>query len=402
MRILLINVAIGFGSTGRIVEGIGQLALSHGWDVHIAHGARYVNESTIDNFQISSKAEEILHFIESSIFDAQGMGSRFATKRFLKVIDSIRPDVVHIHNLHGCFLNYPILFSYLRTKKIPIVWTMHDCWPLTGHCVHFERTHCERWKSQCGPCPQIHDFPTSYMLDRSRRNYALKKELFTSLNRMRITTVSSWLKNVATQSYLKKFPIDVVPNGIDTSSFVKTDGDIRNRLKIGDKKLLLAVASGFEGRKGINDYVALSRILPGDYQLLLVGANDKDCRVLPDNVIALGRTRDITELAAYYSSADALLSLSYEETFGLTIIEAMACSTPAIVYNNTAQPELITPDTGRVVPTGNIDALKDAIIEMCSVPKSEFSNACRKRAEQFDERMMYQKYLDIYEEMLSE
>ena len=400
--IVIINVAINWGSTGRIVEDIGKLANSNGWSVYIAHGARYKNPTILNSIQLSSFAGEVIHYFNSTLFDAQGLGSRYATKRFIEQLDALHPDLIHIHIIHGCFINYPLLFQYLMTHDIPVVWTLHDCWAMTGHCVHFERTHCERWKTQCGPCPQIHDFPASYLLDRSRRNYALKKELFTALNKMRVTTVSTWLKNRAAQSYLNKYPIDVVPNGIDTSLFVNTGGSIRDRLKIGDKKLLLAVASGFDGRKGINDYVALSRILPCDFQLLLVGANDKDRRMLPDNVISMGRTRDVEELVAYYSAADALLSLSYEETFGLTIIEAMACGTPAIVYDNTAQPELITPDTGRIVPTGNIDALKDTIIAMCSIPKSEFSHACRKRAEQFDERMIYQKYLDIYEEMLSE
>ena len=401
-NLVLLNVAVNWGSTGKIAEGIGELAISNGWNVYIAHGARYKNPTILTSIQVSNCVEEALHYFDSALFDAQGLGSKYATKKFIKKLDAIHPDLVHIHNIHGCFINYPLLFQYLKENDIPVVWTLHDCWAMTGHCVHFERTHCERWKTQCGHCPQIHDFPASYLFDRSGRNHALKKELFTALNRMRITTVSTWLENVASQSYLKKFPIDTVPNGIDTSLFVKTEGHIRDKFQIGDKKLLIAVAYGFEGRKGINDYVALSKVLPSDYQLLLVGANDKDRRMLPDNVIAIGRTRGIAELAAYYSTADVLLSLSYEETFGLTIIEAMACGTPAIVYDNTAQPELITPETGRVVPTGNISLLKDTIIAMCSIRKSEFSSACRKRAEQFDERMTYKKYLDIYAEMLSE
>ena len=396
MKLLLINVALNTGSTGKIVEGIGGLAISQGWNVYVAHGARYVNQSCLKSYQVTKKAGEILHYIESSLFDAQGRGSRRETKRFLKVIDEIKPDVVHIHNIHGCFLNYPILFQYLREKNIPVVWTLHDCWAMTGHCVHFMRTNCEQWKTQCVKCPQKHDFPSSYLLDRSKGNYTLKKQMFTAMEKMRITTVSSWLKGIVEQSYLRKFPVDVVPNGVDTSTFVYTEGDIRERYGICDKKLVLAVASGFEERKGIYDFVKLSKMLPNDYQLLLVGTSDNDKRVLPNNVIAVTRANGGAELAAFYSAADVLLSLSYEETFGLTIIEAMSCGTPAIVYDNTAQPELITPETGLVVANGNVEGAKKAIEEVCSKGKENYSKACREHALEYDEKKSYQKYLDLY------
>lgn len=400
MRLLLINVALGFGSTGRIIEGIGGLASSQGWDVYVAHGARYVNQSSLKSYQVTTIAGEILHYIESTLFDAQGRGSRRETKRFLEEIERINPDVVHIHNIHGCFLNYPMLFRYLREKNIPVAWTLHDCWALTGHCVHFMRTNCEQWKTQCVKCPQKYDFPSSYLLDRCKSNYSLKKQLFTAIDGMRITTVSSWLKGVVEQSYLCKFPVDVVPNGIDTSEYIYTEGGIRERYRIGDKKLLLAVASGFGDRKGIYDFVKLSKMLPKEYQLLLVGTNDNDKRVLPDNVIAVSRTNGAAELTAFYSAADVLLSLSYEETFGLTIIEAMSCGTPAIVYDNTAQPELITPETGLVVANGDVEGAKKAIEEVCSKGKAHFSPACRDHALEYDEKKIYQKYLDLYEGMI--
>ena len=396
MRVLFINVALNSGSTGRIVEGIGCLAIAQGWDVYVAHGARYVNKSRLKSYQITNKAGEVLHYLESSLFDAQGRGSRLATKRFLKFIDRICPDVVHIHNIHGCFLNYPLLFRFLREKNIPVIWTLHDCWAMTGHCVHFLRTNCEQWKSQCTICPQKYDFPASYLLDRCKSNYLLKKQLFTAMERMRITTVSSWLKGITEQSYLKKFPIDVLPNGIDTKAFEFTESDLRNKYGVCNKKLILAVASGFGERKGINDYVALSHKLPQDYQLMLVGVTERDSKILPDNVIVVKRANGIDELAKYYSAADVLLSLSYEETFGLTIIEAMSCGTPAIVYDNTAQPELITPETGLVVSTSDIDGVIRAIREICSKGKMHFSTACQEHALEYDEKKSYQKYIDLY------
>ena len=399
-KLLLINVALNWGSTGKIVEGIGTLAKSSGWEVFAAHGARYNNPSQLNSFQITSIIDEGIHYIQSTLYDAQGLGSSQATRHLLKHIDIIHPNIVHIHNLHGCFINYPLLFEYLHYKEIPVVWTLHDCWAMTGHCVHFERTHCEKWKTECGDCPQKRDYPTSFFLDRSKSNFKLKKRLFTAMDKMRITTVSSWLKGVAEESFLNKFPVDVVPNGIDTNSFVFSASDLRERFKIGNKKLILSVASGFGERKGINDYVQLSKLLTSDYQLLLVGTDRRDLKVLPSNVIAIDRADGAAELAEFYSAADVLLSLSYEETFGLTIVEAMACGTPAIVYDNTAQPELITAETGIVVPNGDIEKVKTAIEEVCAKGKDHYSLACREHALEYDQKKSYQKYLDLYVQML--
>ena len=330
------------------------------------------------------------------MFDAQGLGSRYATKRFLRKVDEIRPDLVHIHAIHGCFMNYPLLFNYLYRRDIPVIWTLHDCWAITGHCVHFERTGCDQWKTQCAKCLQKHDFPVSFFLDRCKRNYSLKRDLLVKMRKMHITTVSQWMMGVVEQSFLKEFPIRVVPNGINTDDFKYSESTIKTQYNIGDKKLILAVASGFGKRKGIIDFAALSQVLSEEYQLLLVGVNDNDIKVLPKNIIPVKRANGVKELTAFYSAADVLLSLSYEETFGLTIIEAMACGTPAIVYANTAQPELITESTGMVVPNGDLDGIKRAIESICARGKTYYSSACREHAKEYDERKTYRNYLDLY------
>ena len=400
-RLLIINVALNWGSTGKIVEGIGTLVQKQGWEVVVAHGARYKNLSSLLSIQVSSKVGEWVHFVESSLFDAQGLGSRCDTKRFLKELDDIKPDLVHIHNIHGCFINYPLLFNYLKEHNIPVVWTLHDCWAMTGHCTHFMLTNCVKWQTGCNHCPQKRTFPKTYMLDRSEQNYSLKKSLFTSMPVMHITTVSNWLKGIAEASYLKKYPVTVVPNGIKTDVFVLEPSTIKEQYGLQGKKLLLAVAIGLDERKGLYDYIKLAEKLPEQYQLMLVGLTEEEQKALPKRIIGVKRTNGAKELAAYYSAADALLSLSYEETFGLTIAEAMACGTPAIVYDNTAQPELITPETGKVVPTGDVDAVLSAIEEVCSKPKDSYSIACRKHSLAYDEKVTYQKYLDIYTAILN-
>ena len=394
-------MALNWGSTGKIVEGIGKLALSNGWEVYVAHGARYCNASVLKSIQVTSKFGELLHYVESSLFDAQGLGSRCATKLFLKKLDDIRPDLVHIHNIHGCFINYPLLFTYLKEHNIPVVWTLHDCWAMTGHCTHYMRTNCRKWQNECHDCPQKKTFPATYLLDCSRRNYLLKKNLFTSMPLMHITTVSNWLKGIAGASYLNKYHVTVVPNGIKTDVFTPIPSQVKEQYGLQGKKLLLAVAIGLDERKGLYDYIKLAENLPEQYQLMLVGLTEEEQKALPKSIIGVKRTNGAKELAAYYSAADVLLSLSYEETFGLTIVEAMACGTPAVVYDYSAQPELITPESGKVVPTGDVDAVLSAIEEVCSKPKESYSVACRKHSLEYDERVSYQKYLDIYSAILN-
>jgi glycosyltransferase involved in cell wall biosynthesis len=229
----------------------------------------------------------------------------------------------------------------------------------------------------------------------------LKKTLFTSMEGMQITTVSSWLKSVAEESYLGKIPMTVVSNGLNSEVFKPTEGDIREKYGLQDKQMLLGVASGFGERKGLYDYINLSKRLPPQYKIVLVGVTVSDKKELPDSIIAVDRTNGSEELAAFYTCADVLLSLSYEETFGLTIVEAMACGTPAIVYDNTAQPELITPETGRVVSTGDLDALEKAICEVCGKEKTAYAEVCRNHAVQYDETLSYQKYLEVYKSVIN-
>ena len=310
--LLLINVALNWGSTGKIVEAIGTLAQSQGWEVYAAHGARYKTPSSLLSIQASSITGEWVHYIKSSLFDGQGLGSRSETKRFLMEVERIKPDLVHIHNIHGCFINYPLLFNYLKEHNIPIVWTLHDCWAMTGHCTHFMRTNCLKWKTGCFHCPQKKTFPATYLLDRSNRNYSLKKSLFTSMPAMHITTVSNWLKGIAESSYLKYSPITVVPNGIKTDVFVPESSNIKEQYGLEGKKLLLAVAIGLDERKGLYDYIKLAEKLPEQYRLMLVGLTNEEQKILPKSIIGEKRTNGAKELATYYSAADALLSLSYE------------------------------------------------------------------------------------------
>lgn len=404
MPILLqINSTANWGSTGKIAEQIGALAISHGWDSYIAYG-RYANPSKSKTIKVGSKISQFLHLITSRIFDNHGLASRIATKALVKRIKKISPDIIHLHNIHGYYLNYKILFEYLNTIQIPVVWTLHDCWPFTGHCSHYVHDNCCQWQQVCTRKDCCKVYPTSF-LSRTKRNFNLKRRLFTPLgSRLVMTPVSSWLADQTKQSFLGKHRINFIYNGVDTSVFVPRDtSEIKRKLKLEGKKILIGVASTWSEGKGFADFIELRKRLSDDYIIIMVGVNSAEIANLPDGIVGIKRTQSTQELAELYSASDIVLSLSRAETFGLTVAEGMACGTPAVVYNNTAVPELITEDTGVVVnKTGDIDGVIIAVEQILDRGKQSYTEACRKRAEEhFDNRKCFEKYIRLYDELLA-
>lgn len=401
-KLLIINVALNWGSTGRIAEQVGSLAKDNGWNVMIAHGARYQNPTQFSHYQVSSSFEEKMHWGISQFWDGQGRGSWFATKRLLKEIDAFQPDVVHMHVIHGYYINYGLIMNYFKEKNIPVVWTLHDCWAFTGHCAYFTAANCEKWKTQCEQCPIPHDFPNTY-LDRSKANYNRKKKVYGDMQNLVLAPVSQWLGDLVKESFLGKHEIQVVYNGIDVDVFKPSVSNFKKKLGVEGKYLLLGVAQGFDERKGLKDFFKLSEMLPDDYQVVLLGAMEDEIAIAPTSVIALPKTESLQELVEAYSAADVLLSLSYEETFGLTPVEAMSCGTPAIVYNNTAQPEHITPETGFVVENGDLDTLVTRIKTLCENGKANYSEACRERAVNvYNKDNCYNMYITIFDKLFNE
>lgn len=404
MPILLqINSVNNWGSTGRIVEQIGQLALSKGWNSYVAYG-RGLSDSQSELIRIGNKLDIYCHVIQTRLFDNHGLASTSATKELINKIQEIKPNIIHLHNIHGYYLNYKILFQYLAQTKVAVVWTLHDCWSLTGHCSYFSFIQCDKWEKQCFQCPEKRTYPTSYLFNRSKQNYKDKKAAFTSLPHLTIVPVSDWLAGLIRKSFLNKYPIHRIYNGVDLNVFKprRDNNPIKEKLGITSKKMLLGVANVWTVRKGLYDYLALRQELPDDYVIVLIGLDEKQIRSLPKGVIGIKRTDNAHELAAYYSAADVVLNLSYEETFGLTTIEGLACGTPCVGYNRTATPELISENTGFVVEAGNIDKLLKAIEQVIKEKGNDFTvEQCRKRAERgFDKNDCYQEYLDLYEQLL--
>ena len=292
MTVLQINVTANSGSTGRIAEGIGVAIQKAGFESWIAYG-RQANQSSSHLIRIGSKLNCHEHVLESRLFDNHGLASRKATVSFLKEVDKIQPDLVHLHNIHGYYLNYKLLFQHLCRKKIPVVWTLHDCWPFTGHCAYFSFCRCERWREGCYRCPQKRTYPSSYLLDRSKLNYFQKKDSFTSIQKLTIVSVSQWLDHLVSQSFLKDRSHIVIYNGIDTDVFspASNGAEIRDSLGIRqDEMMLLGVASTWSPRKGLSGFIELSKHLSPQQRIVLIGLTKKQIESLPSNIIGINET----------------------------------------------------------------------------------------------------------------
>lgn len=398
-KLLQINITANWGSTGKIAEQIGVLAQAQGWECYMAYGRAH-NPSALQCFRVGSDLEVKGHYLLSRFLDAEGRGSWRATRQLIKKIDEIKPDVIHLHNIHGHYLNYAMLVGHINKRGIPVVWTLHDAWIITGHCYLFGGTGCEKWKQECHQCPMA----GKYSLDRSRQNFRKKKQVFTSLRQVELVTVSDWLKNVIGESYMSGFPRRTVYNGIDLNIFHPRETDWKKRLGIEGQYMVLAVATAWSESKGLSDYCRLAETLPETYQIVLVGMTQNQIRQLPKGIIGLERTRSQAELVELYSSADVVVSLSKGESFGLTPVEGMACGTPAVVYDNAALPELIGADTGEVVSAGDVDSVAKAIERICTMSESQrdrVKKCCLQRARKYyDKEKNYSEYISIYNKLI--
>ena len=400
LKLLQINVAANWGSHGRIAEEIGLEAMAQGWESYIAYG-RYANPSKSHIVKIGDLFDHCLHGAQSLLLDRHGLASCGPTKKLIREIEQIKPDLIHLHNIHGFYLNYPILFRYLSTVDIPVVWTLHDCWAFTGHCAWPIHGHCDRFQEQCCHCPlQSKGYPKSFLLDRSRSNFKLKKRYFRSLQDLHLVTVSRWLEQQVRLSFMQDMDIRTIYNGLDTEVF-RPSGTPPTSVTDGHP-LVLGVCNAWYDWKGLDDMAALREILPDDYEVMVVGVNEDQMHRLPEGITCIRRTDSVSQLAEIYSQADVFVNPSKVESFGMTTAEALSCGTPSIVYDTSACPEVVDNLTGRVVPLGDVNALAKAVIEICSLPGREaMRQACRERAIRlFNRQDRYKEYLQLYNEVL--
>jgi len=288
-----------------------------------------------------------------------------------------------------------------------VKWTLHDCWAFTGHCAYFSFAKCDKWKTGCRKCPQKLKFPTSWIFDRSAKNYLDKKNAFTSLPQslFRIITVSNWMKGEMSHSFLGNCQFQVIHNGIDLNDFSVQDNEqgVRQRYGLGDKRVILALASIWSKEKGWNDLVEMSKMLNDSELIVMVGVSDKQMEQLPNNIVGIKRTENVQQLAELYSAADVFVNPTWQDNYPTVNLEAIACGTPVVTYKTGGSVESITENTGVVVEQGDVEAVLSAVRDIESKGKDYYRDNCRQYAvEHFNKVERYADYLQLYEEMLSE
>lgn len=394
MKVLQINSVCGRGSTGRIAADLADLLAAQGHECRIAYGRDTAPERYQDiAVKIGSEWDNRLHGVETRLFDAHGFGSKRATARFLDWVKAYDPDLIHLHNIHGYYLQVELLFDYLKQAGKPVIWTLHDCWAFTGHCAYFTAAGCEQWKSGCsGSCPQTGEYPRCAGWSRSRENFLRKQAAFTGVPNLTIVTPSQWLAGLVRQSCLREYPVQVIPNGIDLTIFRPMDGDFRAKHGLVGKQVLLGVANVWDARKGLQDFIKLSALLTADQQIVLVGLTNEQIQTLPPNILGIARTSSVQELAEIYSAADVFLNPTHEDNFPTTNLEALACGTPVITYRTGGSPEAIDATCGLTVDCAP-KALLEAINRL-DVKKED----CLKRAGLYDKTQRFMEYVSLYEQ----
>ena len=392
MKILEINT-VNFGSTGHIMLQIADLARSEGHEAVCCFYARRNKPADANTIYIGNKITHNLHKKFSKYTGYNGCLSIISTWNFLRKVKKFGPDIIHLHNLHDRFINVPMLFKFIKKNNIKVVWTLHDCWSFTGQCVHFTIAGCDKWKTGCHDCPQIHVYPASNV-DRTKKMWELKKKWFTGVKDMTIVTPSYWLSDLVKKSYLKDYPVKVINNGIDLSVFKPTAGDFRAKNHLDGKFIILGAASIWEDRKGIDVFIELAKRLDDRFRIVLVGTDDEVDKILPDNIISIHRTSNQKELAELYTAADLFFNPSREENYPTVNMEAIACGTPVMTFKTGGSPEIPDDRTG-VVVEDDINAVEQKIISICETGPFDPS-AFEQRAKSFSADDKFAEYLKLF------
>lgn len=393
MRVLMINVVCGIRSTGRICTDLAIALEKQGHEVKIAYG----RETVPEEFQkyavkIGSDLDVKLHGLKARLFDGAGFGSKLVTKKFIEWVKEYDPEVIHLHNIHGYYINIEVLFNYLKESGKKVIWTLHDCWSFTGHTAYCDAKNCKRWITGCHNCPLIKEYPASFV-DRSKENWLKKKDIFTGLKNIVIITPSKWLSTLVKHSFLQEYPVNVINNGIDTSQFVPTETNIREKYGLKNKFVMLGVSTSWDDMKGYSDYLKIATLLGDDFKIVLVGLAKCQIEKLPSGIIGIERTANIQELAQIYTASDLFLNLSYCENYPTVNIEAMACGTPVLTYKTGGSPEIVEKYGGVVVEQGNIRC----IVELCQKLKEKKLEINNKFCpEENDNFTVIQEYLKLY------
>lgn len=416
MKIVQINT-FPYKATGEIMLNLHKILLSEGFESYVVWG-RGRKENFENKIVISDNLGIKWHGIYTRITDKTGFASKRTTRKLIKALEEIKPDIVHLHNIHGYYINIEMLFGYLRDYAIKVVWTLHDCWAFTGHCAWFDMCGCEKWKTGCNHCSQKNTYPASYLIDNSKWNWIKKRELFTGLN-VEIVTPCKWLNGLCKQSFLRDYKIHTIYNGIDLKVYHPvTDNErikeIKIKYRLNNGPIILGVASEWTERKGLTDIIQLSEILKNQMQFIVIGLTEEQIKYLPKHINGFERTNNVEDLVNLYSIADLFYNPTYEDNFPTTNIEALACGTPVLTYDTGGSQEAVYiaqgkvgKNVGEVIKKTNriktdLNTVENKIVELISKNKDNSTKtACRAAAQFFDANKRLREYLDIYQTMLN-
>lgn len=397
MRVLQINVVYDEKSTGRTCKELENFLDKKGIECITAYGKGEKNKGK-NSYRIESKLEYYTHNILSQITGLEGYFSLFATLRLIHFIKRIKPDVIHLRNLHGHYLNLRCLFRFFKKTQIPLLFSLHDCWIFTGGCTYPVKHNCDKWKSECHSCPARSEYPYSKYFDFSKKIFKDKKKWLDGLNVKAVLGVSKWVASQGEKSILNKYPVSYIYNWINTDVFKDYNSkSVFEKYGIDkDKFTVICVAAAWKsGSVKNNDLEELAKKLGDNAQIVVVGLKAEE--VKGENIIPIGFLSDISLLAQLYSASDVYVHLSEADTFGKVIAEAMACGIPAIAYDCTACSELIKENCGYLVPLHDVDALVDRVYKVKENKKEFYSENCKIRVkEEFDYNTNCERLLNIY------
>lgn len=381
MKVVQINT-FSNKSTGTIMMGIHNALQNEEIESYVVWG-RGRKSKNKNEIYMNDKIGVYCHALYTRFTDKAGFGSKRATRKLIKKLNKIKPDIIHLHNIHGYYINIEILFNYIRKNNIKVIWTLHDCWAFTGHCSHFELVNCEKWKTSCDNCIQTSKYPKS-IRDNSNWNYLKKKEIFTGLN-MTIITPSKWLANLVKKSFLNEYEVKVINNGINTDIFKPRPSNFKKKYSIEDKKIILGVASDWTKEKGLYDFYELAKKIDEEVKIILVGLNKEQLKNIPNNIIGIERTENAEQLAEIYTTADIYFNPTYADNFPTTNLEALACETPVFTYNTGGSIECLNEKNGKVT---NLEDFEKNYKEY--LKQNYTINKVKTKEE------MEQNYIDIY------
>lgn len=394
MKILQINAVKDFGSTGRIMTELHENLKKNGYESVIAYAEGEVQPG---DYLIGNKFDRKIHAILSRITGLQGYFSYIETRKLIKFIKKENPDIVRLANLHGNFINIKYLLKYFGEKNIPTILTLDDCFYYTGKCCHYTIDNCYKWRYGCNNCKRLKKDNKSWFWDRTFKMWSDKKNLYEKIDNLTIIGVSDWIVKEAKDSILSSSKrIIKIYNWIDMDIFKKIQ---RIEEFESGKFYIIGVASKWNESKGLKYFLEISKYLNNDERIILIGKIDRKI-VLPSNISIYGQISNQEVLARYYASADVMLQLSQEETFGKVVAESLACGTPVITTKSTANPELINEECGIVLDQLNAENIIDAIRSVKEKKSYNYSKKCRKFAcENFDKNKLIKEYINLFEEI---